>query len=263
MMRTLIILAMVLSASIRGCAQTDSVEHNKGKDMRRYFDIEAFNKNQNRAGYYEFKTYDMSIEQRKRYDSNKQLIGYIEVCEELRRPYRYYYEYDTKGNLRHMSVSFCGFHIGNEYYYDSLGQITKTIDYSVPYKFKLSDLIEKMKKEYGCDLLNKERVADMSRSEGKEDLKRPWYSVYYLDANEHMSGDEYLIDGTTGETLYIIKNKQMDEWWDNIKYYKAIMNGVPMSIEEKYLYELKKKKEGQKKKGTKKNGKSFWRKLFD
>ena len=231
--------------------------------MKRYFDIKTFNENQGRSGHYEFKTYDMSIEQRKRYDSNKQLIGYIEVCEELRRPYRYYYEYDTKGNLRHMSVSFCGFHIGNEYYYDSLGQITETIDYSAPYKFKLSDLIEKMIKEYGCDLLNKERVADMSRSEGKEDLKRPWYSVYYLDANEHMSGDEYLIDGTTGETLYIIKNKQMDEWWDDIKYYKAIMNGVPMSIEEKYLYELKKKKEGQKKKGTKKNGKSFWRKFFD
>ena len=262
-MRTLIILAMVLSASTRGCAQTDSVEHNKGKNMKRYFDIKTFNENQDRAGYYEFKTYDMSIEQRKRYDSNKQLIGYIEVCEELRRPYRYYYEYDTKGNLRHMSVSFCGFHIGNEYYYDSLGQITKTIDYSVPYKFKLSDLIEKMKKEYGCDLLNKERVADMSRSEGKEDLKRPWYSVYYLDANEHMSCDEYLIDGTTGETLYIIKNKQMDEWWDDIKVYKAVMNGEPISIVEKYLYELKKKKEGQKKKETKKKGKSFWRKLFD
>ena len=231
--------------------------------MKRYFDIKTFNENQDRAGYYEFKTYDMSIEQRKRYDSNKQLIGFIEVCEELRRPYRYYYEYDTKGNLRHMSVSFCGFHIGNEYYYDSLGQITEIIDYSAPYKFKLSDLIEKMKKEYGCDLLNKERTYRVSRSKGERNLKRPWYSVYYLDANKHMSGDEYLIDGTTGETLYVIKNKQMDEWWDDINYYKAIMNGVPMSIEEKYLYELKKKKEGQQKKGTKKNGKSFWRKLFD
>ena len=259
MMRTLIILAMVLSASIRGCAQTDSVEHNKGKDMRRYFDIEAFNKNQNRAGYYEFKTYNMSIEQRKRYDSNKQLIGYIEYCEDLHTPYSYYYEYDTRGNLRHMIVSFSGFHIGKGYRYDSLGRITEEKDYSAPYKFKLSDLIEKMKKEYGCDLLNKERVADMSRSEGKEDLKRPWYSVYYLDANKHMSGDEYLIDGTTGETLYIIKNKQMDEWWDDIKYYKAIMNGVPMSIEEKYLYELKKKKEEQDKKGTKKKGKRLGR----
>ena len=251
---------MVLSASIRGCAQTDSVEHNKGKSMRRYFDIKTFNKNQNRAGYYEFKTYDMSIEQRKRYDSNKQLIGYIEVCEELRRPYRYYYEYDTKGNLRPMSVSFCGFHIGNEYRYDSLGQITETIDYSAPYKFKLSDLIEKMKKEYGCDLLNKERVADMSRSEGKEDLKRPWYSVCYLDANKHMSGDEYLIDGTTGETLYVLKNEPM---WDQETYWNARMKGLPMSIVAKYLHDLKKKKEEQDKKGTKKKGKSFWRKLFD
>ena len=263
MMRTLIILAMVLSASIRGCAQTDSVEHNKGKDMRRYFDIEAFNKNQNRAGYYEFKTYDMSIEQRKRYDSNKQLIGYIEVCEELRRPYRYYYEYDTKGNLRHMSVSFCGFHIGNEYYYDSLGQITKTIDYSAPYKFKLSDLIEKMKKEYGCDILDKERTSEVCRSDGKRDLKRPWYSVYYLETENRMFGDEYLIDGTTGETLYILKHLPIDEWWDQETYWNAKMKGLPMSIEEKYLYDLKKKNEGQDKKGTKKNGKSFWRTLFD
>ena len=259
----LIVIVLSLFVCTHGCAQTDSVEHNKGKNMKRYFDIKTFNENQNRAGYYEFKTYNMSIEQRKRYDSNKQLIGYIEVCEELRRPYRYYYEYDTKGNLRHMSVSFCGFHIGNEYYYDSLGQITETIDYSAPYKFKLSDLIEKMKKEYGCDLLNKERTYRVSRSKGERNLKRPWYSVYYLDANEHMSGDEYLIDGTTGETLYMIKNKQMDEWWDDIKVYKAVMNGEPISIVEKYLYELKKKKEGQKKKETKKKGKSFWRKLFD
>ena len=263
MMRTLIILAMVLSASIRGCAQTDSVEHNKGKNMKRYFDIKTFNENQDRSGDYRYTTYDMSIRQYSLYDSNRLLEGYVEDCRELHTPYSYYYRYDTRGRLRQMSVSFSGIHIGKAYSYDSLGQITEEKDYSAPYKFKLSDLIEKMKKEYGCDLLNKERTYRVSRSKGERNLKRPWYSVYYLDANEHMSGDEYLIDGTTGETLYIIKNKQMDEWWDDIKYYKAIMNGVPMSIEEKYLYELKKKKEGQKKKGTKKNGKSFWRKFFD
>ena len=258
-MKMLIVIVLSLFVCTQGCAQTDSVEHNKGKNMKRYFDIKTFNENQNRAGYYEFKTYDMSIEQRKRYDSNKQLIGYIEVCEELRRPYRYYYEYDTKGNLRHMSVSFCGFHIGNEYYYDSLGQITGTIDYSAPYKFKLSDLIEKMIKEYGCDILTRERTYRVSRSKGERNLKRPWYSVYYLDANDDMCGDEYLIDGTTGETLYVIKNKQMDEWWDDIKVYKAVMNGEPISIVEKYLYELKKKNEGKDKKGTKKNGKRLGR----
>ena len=259
----LIVIVLSLFVCTQGCAQTDGVEHNKGKKMRRYFDVKAFNELHGRSGHHEYKTYDMSITQRADYDANRQLIGYIETCEELYRPYRYYYEYDTRGNLRHMIVSFSGFHIGKGYRYDSLGRITEEKDYSAPYKFKLSDLIEKMKKEYGCDLLNKERAYSVSRSKGERNLKRPWYSVYYLDANEHMSGDEYLIDGTTGETLYIIKNKQMDEWWDDIKVYKAVMNGEPISIVEKYLYELKKKKEGQKKKETNKKGKSFWRKLFD
>ena len=57
----------------------------------------------------------------------------------------------------------------------------------------------------------------------------------------------------------MIKNKQMDEWWDQETYWNAKMKGLPMSIEEKYLYDLKKKKEGQKKKGTKKKGKRLGR----
>ena len=259
-MRMLAVISLLMSSCTLCCAQASSVEHNKGKDMRRYFDIKTFNEKQDRSGCYEYKTYDMSIEQRADYDSNKQFIGYIEDCEELHTPYSYYYEYDTRGNLRHMSVSFSRFHIGNEYYYDSLGRITETIDYSAPYKFKLSDLIEKMKKEYGCDILDKERVADVCRSDGKEDLKRPWYSVYYLYANDPMCGDEYLIDGTTGETLYVLKNRPM---WDQETYWNARMKGLPMSIVAKYLHDLKKKKEEQDKKGTKKKGKSFWRKLFD
>ena len=259
-MRMLVVISLLMSFCTLCCAQASSVEHDKGKDMRRYLDIKTFNEKQDRSGCYEYKTYDMSIEQHADYDSNKQFIGYIEDCEELHTPYSYYYEYDTRGNLRHMVVSFKGFDIGNEYYYDSLGRIIKTIDHSAPYKFKLSDLIEKMKKEYGCDILDKERVADVCRSDGKEDLKRPWYSVYYLDANDPMCGDEYLIDGTTGETLYVLKNEPM---WDQETYWNARMKGLPMSIVAKYLHDLKKKKEEQDKKGTKKKGKSFWRKLFD
>ena len=262
-MKLFVVIALLMSFCTLCCAQTDCVEHNKGKDMRRYFDIKTFNEKQGRLGCYEYKTYDMSIEQRADYDSNKQLVGYIEICEELNRPYRYYYKYDTRGNLRHMSVSFSGFHIGNEYYYDSLGRIIKTIDHSAPYMFKLKDLVEKMKKEYGCDILDKERVADVCRSDGKEDLKRPWYSVYYLDANDPMCGDEYLIDGTTGETLYVLKNKPIYECWDQETYWNARMKGLPISIVAKYLHYLKKKKEEQDKKGTKKKGKGFWRKLFD
>jgi len=227
--------------------------------MRRYFDIEAFYKNRVRVDYYEYKTYDMSIVQRADFDSNKQLIGYIEDCEELHTPYSYYYEYDTRGNLRHMIVCFNGFNIGKGYRYDSLGQITETIDYSAPYKFKLSDLIEKMKKEYGCDLLNKERTYRVSRSKGERNLKRPWYSVYYLDANNDMYGDEYLIDGTTGETLYTLKHQERVECGNDIRFWNAEMKGLPITIQDKYLYDLKKKKEKQKKKGTKKKGKRLGR----
>ena len=125
-MRMFIVIILSLFVCTQGCAQTDSVEHNKGKDMRRYLDVKKFNENQDVLGYYKYKTYDMQIRQRKRYDSNKQFIGYIEDCEELHTPYSYYYEYDTRGNLRHMVVSFSRFDIGNEYYYDSLGRITKT-----------------------------------------------------------------------------------------------------------------------------------------
>ena len=162
-----------------------------------------------------------------------------------------------------MIVCFNGFNIGKGYRYDSLGQITEEKDYSAPYKFKLRDLVEKMKKEYGCDILDKERTSEVCRSDGKRDLKRPWYSVYYLETENRMFGDEYLIDGTTGETLYILKHLPIDEWWDQETYWNAKMKGLPMSIVEKYLYDLKKKNEGQDKKGTKKNGKSFWRKFFD
>ena len=116
-----------------------------------------------------------------------------------------------------------------------------------------------MKKEYGCDILDKERTSEVCRSDGKRDLKRPWYSVYYLETENRMFGDEYLIDGTTGETLYILKHLPIDEWWDQETYWNAKMKGLPMSIEEKYLYELKKKKEEQGKKGTKKNGKRLGR----
>jgi len=262
-MKMLIVILFSLFVCTQGCAQTDSVEHNKGKNMKRYLDIKKFNEHQDGLGYYKYKTYDMQVRQRKRYDSNKHLIGYIEDCEELHTPYSYYYEYDTKGNLRHMIVSFSRFDIGNECCYDSLGQVTETIDHIVPYKFKLRDLVEKMKKEYGCDILDKERTSEVCRSDGKRDLKRPWYSVYYLETENRMFGDEYLIDGTTGEILYILKHLLIDEWWDQETYWNAKMKGLPMSIVEKYLYDLKKKNEGKDKKGTKKNGKSFWRKLFD
>ena len=263
-MRLFVVIILSLFVCTQGCAQADSVEHNKGKNMKRYFDIKNFNENQDGAGDYENKTDDMSIRQYTLYDSDGPLAGYIEDCRELHTPYSYYYRYDTKGRLRQMAVFFCGMSIGKVYLYDSLGRTTETIDYSEPYKFKLSDLIEKMKREYGCDLLNKKMVIGVHRSKGERDLKRPWYSVFYLEEEHTRYGDEYLIDGTTGETLYMEKHENvMDDDLDGMRLYRAIKAGKPITIQDEYLYELNKKKGGQDEKGTKKKGKSFWRKLFD
>ena len=170
-MRTLVVLNLIALACTLGRAQADSVYNQQDANTLRSFDIKNFNENQDGAGDYEYKTDDMSIRQYTLYDSDGPLAGYIEDCRELHTPYSYYCRYDTKGRLHQMKVAFYGITIGKVYFYDSLGRTTETIDYSEPYKFKLSDLIEKMKREYGCDLLNKKGLLACIGLRAKETLK--------------------------------------------------------------------------------------------
>ena len=252
-MKILVILALTLFACTRGSAQADSTYHQGALDLVQYLDVRDFEVSQNCLGDYEFQAGDRSIRQYEMCDSDRKFIGYVEESKELHTPYSYYYNYDTKGRLRYLSVSFDGFSIGNSYRYDSLGRITEIKDYSRPYKFKLNNLIEKMSSEYGCDLLNKRRLVSVHRSEGERDLKKPWYSVFYLEHVRSHHGDKYLIDGTTGETLYVLKHEEWNECGSgDLSDFYTTAKGLPTSIEGKYLYELNKKKQAQKKKGAKK-----------
>ena len=233
-MKILVILALTLFACTRGSAQADSTYHQGTLDLVQYLDVRDFEVSQNCLGDYEFQTNDRSIRQYEMYDSDRKFVGYIETSNELRTPYSYYYNYDTKGRLRYLSVSFDGLSIGNSYRYDSLGRITEIIDHSKPYKFKLNDLIEKMSGEYGCDLLNKKRLVSMHRSEGERDLKKPWYSVFYLEHVRSHHGDKYLIDGTTGETLYVLKHEAWNECGSgDMRDFQAMAKGLPTTIEGK------------------------------
>ena len=252
-MKILVILALTLLACTRGSAQADSAYHQETQDLVQYLDVRDFEVSQNCLGDYEFQAGDRSIRQYEMYDSDKKFVGYVEESKELHTPYSYYYNYDTKGRLRYLSVSFDGVSIGNSYRYDSLGRITEIKDYSRPYKFKLNNLIEKMSSEYRCDLLNKRRLVSVHRSEGERDLKKPWYSVFYLENERSHYGDRYLIDGTTGETLYVLKHEEWNECGSgDLSDFYTTAKGLPTSIEGKYLYELNKKKQAQKKKGAKK-----------
>ena len=252
-MKIFVILALTLFVCTQGSAQADSTYHQEGMDLVQYLDVRDFEVSQNCLGDYEFQAGDRSVRQYKRRDSDGKFVGYVEESKELHTPYSYYYNYDTKGRLRYLSVSFDGFSIGNSYRYDSLGRITEIKDYSRPYKFKLNDLIEKMSSEYGCDLLNKRRLVSVHRSEGERDLKKPWYSVFYLENERSHYGDKYLIDGTTGETLYVLKHEEWNECGSGeMRDFQAMAKGLPTTIEGKYLYELNKKKQAQKKKDAKK-----------
>ena len=262
MIRGLIILVIVLLSNIGGYAQVDSVYNYKGKKMIRYFDIEEFKRKSTTSIGYDCVESGMRVSYEKIYDSKDKHVGYIERRVSLDTPYSYYYEYDLCGRLRLSLNSFYSFYIGKQCYYDTLGRVTETIDHDIPYKFTLDAFIEKMKKEYGYDALDKEIVTYVYRDEGKEDLHRSWYKVFCLEEANAFYGNRYLIDGTTGETLYVEQHIPIHGEGSE-KRIEAILAGAPKTIQDKYLYELKKKKEGQKKKGTKKNGKSFWRKLFD
>ena len=138
-------MVIVLSPNVRGCAQADSVYNNKERQKMRNFDIKEFHANNDGAGYYKRVLSNVSIEKRSLHDADRNIVGYIEVCENLYTPYNYYYEYDKRGNLRRSLDYFDRFVIGKEYNYDSLGHVTKTIDHDKPYKFSLDDLIKKMK----------------------------------------------------------------------------------------------------------------------
>ena len=262
MIRNLIILTIVLFSSLRGDAQTNSVYNYKGKSMIRYFDIEEFKRKSTTNIGYDCIEGGMRVFYERIYNSKDKHIGYIERRVSIDTPYSYYYEYDLRGRLRLSLKSFYSFYIGKQCYYDTLGRIIKTIDHAIPYKFTLDAFIEKMKNEYGYDVEDRKKVNLLERDEGKEDLHRPWYEVLCTNEPNGLYGERFLIDGTTGETLYIERDVYIDREGDG-KYIEDMLAGRPVTIQEKYLYEQKKKNGGKDKKGTKKKGKSFWRKLFD
>jgi hypothetical protein len=133
---------------------------------------------------------------------------YIEERNFPNSPYTFYSEYDDKGNIIKYIKLFSGFHIGIGLYYDSTGNIVKEEDFDAAYPFSVDDLINKMKEEYDADLLNNNN-GYTSRGIEQEHLEMPLYIVNYFIADTPFR-DIYLINGTTGETLYITKRFIME-----------------------------------------------------
>ena len=90
--------------------------------------------------------------------------------------------------------------------YNEIGKLIKEIDYDKPYKFSIEDLIKKMKDDYKVDLLDVKHVISLYRYEEKKELNIPLYEIWYnYDDLNRNNVECYLINGTTGETLFTIK----------------------------------------------------------
>ncbi|AWK04001.1 hypothetical protein HYN56_07055 [Flavobacterium crocinum] len=125
---------------------------------------------------------------------------------DITTPYKYYYVYDSKSKLlTSYGKLFILLEIGKWSYYDENGKLIKEIDFDKPYKFSISDLINKFNKEYNLDLEKPKTVFNLYRYEEKEYLNIPIYEVG-INKDAYSSDIEYyLVDGNNGKTLYSIK----------------------------------------------------------
>ncbi|MFK7002197.1 hypothetical protein V3Q90_15885 [Flavobacterium oreochromis] len=141
--------------------------------------------------------------------------GYREEIEQLNSPYETIKIYHKNLSLRIKGSSFYGFAVGIDKEYDENGKLIKEIDNDKNYPFKVEDLCNLIKEEYGVDLMiksnpNKEELQyRVSRSYDSSRLKH-LYLVSFTYGNPDIEpGDKILppikvvyIEGSNGKILY-------------------------------------------------------------
>lgn len=84
--------------------------------------------------------------------------------------------------------------------YDANGFKIKETDFDAPYKFSVTDLVNKMQKDYHIDLMDKQNVFSINRFDHK-DLRTAYYEVIVY-GNSCAQKFFYYLDGTTGDLLF-------------------------------------------------------------
>ncbi|GAA3771485.1 hypothetical protein GCM10022423_26980 [Flavobacterium ginsengiterrae] len=140
----------------------------------------------------------------------------------INNPYKYISVYDVKTKvIQVLGVRFKSMSIGTSTYYDDNGIKTKEIQNEKPYKFSLTDMIEKFKTEYSLDIENPKVLYDINRFIGKTELKIPLYEVSIREDFPYVC-TSYLIDGNTGKTLYSIKMDEIEPKSVLHEYFKIL-----------------------------------------
>ena len=160
-----------------------------------------------------------------------EVIRYIEKRKFPGSAYMFYSEYNAKGILVKTLIAFHGTEVGFMRFYDTSGEIIKKEDLDISYKFSTDNLIEKMKAEYGIDIVDTKICYNVTRGIYKEHNNNPLYCVYIN--GDMVSGQFicYVIDGNTGETLFTTirnrgekKDSIADEYFNSLKKDEGVKN---------------------------------------
>jgi len=225
-MSKLFVSLLLLLFTITCVGQHNIEKNNKiDKNMLRYkrFDIEEYKKlvSNNPTAYHIYKEGQPGelIELDDEYVDNS-FSGFRESHTYRDSPYEYIYIYNTEGYITAYCAYFHQMPVGKGYQFDGHGNEIKCIDYDLPYKFNIDALKNKMLHQYGINLMDMKQVFSMIRYEEQKYIKRP---VYIISARRKDNrNDIYLINGITGETLYIQKNVEISRDEDSPANKKSI-----------------------------------------
>ena len=188
---------IIFSVIIFSCkAQTRNSKENNGMQ---HFDINKFLEN-NPKGDEKIITKENGFKVRQM-DYGEY---YIEDITKLNSPEVHRKGYFKKtGRLCFESDRFDSFSYGIEKTYNENGELIKEVFYDKDYKFSIDDLQKKMKEVYNVDIMDKKQTRLVNRTAVDTRLKFPYYQV--LVNSGIASFTDYLLNGNTGEIIYISK----------------------------------------------------------
>ncbi|MBS7229582.1 hypothetical protein KHA90_00975 [Flavobacterium psychroterrae] len=173
------------------------------KNKMEYFNIDKYKD-------WEFDNSHLSTQERKFYKkrSDRVEINFFNTGIQVRitnveTPYKIIKGFSNESKrLSIIGYYFYQFSIKTDKEYDDNGKLIKEINYDLPYKFSLKQVIDKVKKEYQVDLENIGQESVLERFESNKPNKKTFYEVYLKSNVEKSTWNYVLIDGTTGEVLF-------------------------------------------------------------
>ncbi len=198
-MYKLIIISLLFN--IIGCKSQETKQklmNNIDNDME-YFDIKKFDENKKNGEYY-FKTND-GTEVRQIGPLNDKT--YNEIGKNSTSKYGYFKIFHPNLRLKEIGKEFFNMPVGTNKVYDENGKLIKETNRDLPYNFSIQDLINKMQKEYKIDILDIKQTKSVFRYVEKEKVKLPLYEVWCYNQKNDLKLICYIINGTTGETIYV------------------------------------------------------------